>query len=69
MYFANRKYFIEVIQCSGEEMNLVLMGVLPSNLINVPMSNVPFNLQVPSGQRNLDIKNTKSFIFYLFNKI
>lgn len=34
MYFSNKKYFIEVLQCSGEEMNLVLMGVLPSNLIN-----------------------------------
>ena len=34
MFFSNKKYFIEVIQCSGEEMNLVLMGILPSNLIS-----------------------------------
>lgn len=34
MFFTGRKYFIEVLQCSGEEMNLVLMGVLPSNLIS-----------------------------------
>ena len=34
MYFGNKKYFIEVIQCSGEEMNLVLLGLLPSNLMN-----------------------------------
>ncbi len=34
IFFSGKKYFIEVIQCSGEEMNLVLMGVVPSNLLN-----------------------------------
>ena len=29
-----QKYIIEVTQCSGEEMNLVLMGLLSSNSIN-----------------------------------
>jgi epithelial splicing regulatory protein 1/2 len=36
MHFNSKKIPIEVIQCSGEEMNLVLMGILPSNLINSP---------------------------------
>ena len=34
MHFGGKRFLIEVIQCSGEEMNLVLMGILPSNLIN-----------------------------------
>lgn len=41
MYFGGKKYFIEVIQCSGEEMNLVLLGLLPSNLINVQQIPTP----------------------------
>jgi hypothetical protein len=40
MYFGNKKYFIEVIQCSGEEMNLVLLGLLPSNLMNAQQTAV-----------------------------
>jgi epithelial splicing regulatory protein 1/2 len=32
MFFSGKKFYIEVLQCSGEEMNLVLLGVLPSNL-------------------------------------
>lgn len=32
MFFAGKKFYLEVLQCSGEEMNLVLLGVLPSNL-------------------------------------
>ena len=40
MHFAGKKFHVEVIQCSGEEMNLVLMGILPSNLIN-SQPNIP----------------------------
>ena len=40
MYYSGRKFFLEVIQCSGEDMNLVLMGVLPSSLINYNESNM-----------------------------
>jgi hypothetical protein len=36
MYFNGKKYYIEVTQCSGNEMNMVLLGLLPSNLINTP---------------------------------
>lgn len=35
LFFSGKKYFIEVIQCSGEEMNLVLMGLVPSNLLTI----------------------------------
>jgi hypothetical protein len=35
LFFSGKKYYIEVIQCSGEEMNLVLMGLVPSNLLNI----------------------------------
>jgi hypothetical protein len=39
LYFTNKKYFVEVIQCSGEEMNLVLMGVYPSSLNGINNTN------------------------------
>jgi hypothetical protein len=35
IFFSGKKYYIEVIQCSGEEMNLVLMGIVPSNLLSL----------------------------------
>jgi len=38
MYFNGKKYYIEVAQCSGNEMNMVLLGLLPSNLINAPLT-------------------------------
>ena len=41
LFFAGKKYYIEVIQCSGEEMNLVLMGIIPSNLLNIQRSPIP----------------------------
>ncbi|CAF4327937.1 unnamed protein product [Rotaria sp. Silwood2] len=38
LFFNGRKRYIEVIQCSGEDMNHILLGLVPSNLIppNVP---------------------------------
>ncbi len=53
MYFGSKKYFIEVIQCSGEEMNLVLLGLLPSNLINMQQTAVN--------------NNSSSFLNFLLN--
>ena len=41
LFFGNKKFFIEVLQCSGEEMNLVLMGIYPSNLSNIPQQQSP----------------------------
>ena len=32
LYAGARRFIVEVIQCSGEDMNLVLMGILSSNL-------------------------------------
>lgn len=52
MFFASKKYFIEVIQCSGEEMNLVLLGLLPSSLINVNTTN-QFTYQNIKASSNL----------------
>jgi epithelial splicing regulatory protein 1/2 len=49
IFFAGKKYFIEVLQCSGEEMNLVLMGVVPSNLLN---ASVPKTTSITSLSRN-----------------
>lgn len=46
MLFNGKKYFIEVFQCSGEEMNLVLMGVLPSSLTHLNSTN---NFQLDSS--------------------
>ena len=56
MYFAGKKFYLEVIQCSGEEMNLVLMGFLPSNLTtfsstttsNLSGSQSPGNYMLPA---------------------
>lgn len=33
LFFNGKKRFIEVLQCSGEEMNQILLGLVPSNLI------------------------------------
>ncbi|CAF4135940.1 unnamed protein product, partial [Rotaria magnacalcarata] len=33
MFFNGKKRYIEVIQCSGEDMNQILLGLVPSNLI------------------------------------
>ena len=32
-FFNGKKYYIEVYQCSGEDMNQILLGLVPSNLI------------------------------------
>ncbi|CAF1600804.1 unnamed protein product, partial [Adineta ricciae] len=41
MFFNGKKRYIEVLQCSGEDMNQILLGLVPSNLI-------PTNLQRPA---------------------
>ena len=33
MFFNGKKRYIEVLQCSNEEMNQILLGLAPSNLI------------------------------------
>jgi len=33
MFFNGKKRYIEVLQCSGEDMNHILLGLVPSNLI------------------------------------
>ena len=33
LFFNGKKYYIEVLQCSGEDMNQILLGLVPSNLI------------------------------------
>ncbi|CAF4529088.1 unnamed protein product [Rotaria sp. Silwood1] len=33
LFFNGKKRYIEVIQCSGEDMNQILLGLVPSNLI------------------------------------
>lgn len=39
MFFMGQKILIEVTQCSGEEMNLVLAGLISSNLTNQSSNN------------------------------
>ena len=68
MYFGGKKYYIEVIQCSGEEMNLVLMGILPSNLINTYASGTiaPAPLiPPPPSLHNYAFKSPSGF-FHIF---
>ncbi len=43
MYFGGKRFAIEVFQCSGEEMNLILMGVSQSNLINQTTNSFHFD--------------------------
>ncbi|CAF0942517.1 unnamed protein product [Brachionus calyciflorus] len=66
MVFMNEKYPIEVTQCSGEEMNLVLMGVLPSNLISQTINNIESttNSYVPMCNPLSSIPNSN---FYFSN--
>ena len=73
--YGDRRYSIEVIQCSGEEMNMVLMGILPSNLINMQIPNAPLNLPIPHASRNFLIylsfihdliKCNSEIIFFIF---
>lgn len=33
MFFNGKKRYLEVLQCSGEDMNNILLGLVPSNLI------------------------------------
>ena len=33
LFFNGKKRYIEVLQCSGEDMNNILLGLVPSNLI------------------------------------
>jgi hypothetical protein len=61
-FFANKKCFVEVIQCSGEEMNLVLMGIYPSTLGGLNNSNT--NNNFPSKQQqHQPMSPLNSFIF------
>lgn len=60
MYYAERKFILEVIQCSGEDMNLVLIGVLPSSLINYNESN-NFNVDTPMLSNYFKITRKKIF--------
>lgn len=48
MFFMGQKFVIEVTQCSGEEMNLVLMGLLSSNLTNQSSNIYSAVNQIPS---------------------
>ncbi|UJR20766.1 hypothetical protein I4U23_023883 [Adineta vaga] len=41
MFFNGKKRYLEVLQCSGEDMNHILLGLVPSNLI-------PTNIQRPN---------------------
>ena len=41
MFFNGKKRYIEVIQCSGEDMNHILLGLVPSNLIPANVQRQP----------------------------
>lgn len=62
IFFAGKKYFIEVLQCSGEEMNLVLMGVVPSNLLNISGPKTS-----PIVTRNTSLMNSSPTVSPAFN--
>lgn len=57
MFFNGKKRYIEVLQCSGEDMNQILLGLVPSNLI-------PTNLQRPTmySSHRGTLKSTILFI-------
>ena len=57
LFFANKKFFIEVLQCSGEEMNLVLMGIYPSYLSGIQHNNSLFNNNFASPSKELNSEN------------
>ena len=54
LFFNGKKRYLEVLQCSGEDMNHILLGLVPSNLI-------PTNIQRQSmysphrGRRRRDL--------------
>ncbi len=50
MFFAGKRFVIEVLQCSGEEMNMVLMGILPSSLINHSANSNSFHFDHSTAQ-------------------
>jgi epithelial splicing regulatory protein 1/2 len=41
MFFNGKKRYIEVLQCSGEDMNHILLGIVPSNLIPTNIQRQP----------------------------
>ena len=41
MFFNGKKRYIEVIQCSGEDMNHILLGLVPSDLIPTNVQRAP----------------------------
>ena len=41
MFFNGKKRYIEVLQCSGEDMNQILLGLVPSNLIPTNVQRQP----------------------------
>ncbi|CAF3725437.1 unnamed protein product [Adineta steineri] len=51
MFFNGKKRYIEVIQCSGEDMNHILLGLVPSNLIptNIQRQTMYSSHRAPPG--------------------
>jgi epithelial splicing regulatory protein 1/2 len=41
MFFNGKKRYIEVLQCSGEDMNHILLGLVPSNLMPTNIQRQP----------------------------
>lgn len=68
MYLSGKKFHIEVLQCSGEEMNLVLLGLLPSNLTNFQQP-LTSSFKAQSKHFHFLIKSHSStFIIFINNK-
>ncbi|CAF3359512.1 unnamed protein product [Rotaria socialis] len=51
MFFNGKKRYIEVLQCSGEDMNHILLGLVPSNLIPASMQaqTIYTSHRIPTG--------------------
>lgn len=64
-FFANKKCFVEVIQCSGEEMNLVLMGIYPSSTLGGLNNN---NNTFPSKQQQQHPQPMSPLNSFIFNQ-
>ncbi|CAF1077806.1 unnamed protein product [Rotaria magnacalcarata] len=51
MFFNGKKRYIEVLQCSGEDMNHILLGLVPSNLVPTSMQfqTIYTSHRIPTG--------------------
>ena len=62
MFFNGKKRYIEVLQCSGEDMNNILLGLVPSNLMTPNVQRQPMY----SPHRGIEYASMKKKTFYIY---